>query len=276
MAVLSSTSSRLFGAVLSCMVLLGLATGASAGSRTSGASLSVTGVHLLPDGRMEVRAVVTCPFPTPYSFTGYDVGVRQRDRSGNVYVERAPCSGSRQRWSVVVAPSEGAFIDGPIGLSFLLRTDCATTSGEVVCGGLLQYHTDAPRALTGTLPAATPVLNVRRLRLRPDGQVDLRSSVRCDRGSADDFSVLLVGLGQSPTADGGEEVQRFPCTGRPQPLRYRFISSTEVPFGTGPARLLVQLASDCRELPYDDGDGTYAWCLSVTAYERPVVLGGSS
>jgi hypothetical protein len=235
---------------------------------------SVSRVLLRADGSVRVRLAVLCPRNAPGDFTVLRATLLQAEGSARAEETLSPlrCTGRRRAATVVLRPSSGStFRPGSADLSVRISDHCprVPVGEEQPCGGNINdAYPVTLRGGRGVRPL--PRLEISRVALRRDGQIQLTVAATCRVNRTDAFSILEASADQ--TSSGPiRQLRPAPCTGHRTVITLTLASGQGNGFDPGPAHLFVQLLSDCRVVP-DDENGSFDVCGSTASIEQRLVL----
>ena len=234
---------------------------------------SVSRVRLLADGTVRIRVAVLCPRSAPGDLTVLRADLTQ-EQSARAERTLSPLRCTRRPRTVTVAltsSADDAFQPGQAELSVRVGAHCPRTpvGNESIC------RSETVFAYPVTLRAGRSVRPLPRLHLSrvarfPDGRLRVRAQITCRIGTSDRFSILEASADQG-SAGPFRTLRPAPCSGRRTAVRLTLDSGTAEGYQSGPARLFLQLLSDCRVVP-DDEDGSVDICESTVAITTTVAL----
>jgi hypothetical protein len=258
------------GLVVAALLGGGLATAPTADAARPHRSLerfaaSVSRVRLLDDGTVRVRVAVVCPRSAPGDLTVLRAGLVQERARADRTLSPLRCSRRGRTVTVTLASAtDDAFEPGRAELSVQVGAHCPRTpvGNESICRDEASFFYPVTlRTARGSRPL--PRLALSRAVLLPDGRLRVRAQLTCRVGTTDRFSILEASADQGSSGPI-RTLRPAPCTGRRSTVRLTLTSGTADGYRPGPARLFMQLLSDCRVVP-DDEAGSFDVCDRTTA-----------
>jgi len=231
---------------------------------------SVSRVRLLDDGTVRVRVAVVCPRSAPGDLTVLRAGLVQDQARADRTLSPLRCSTRGRTVTVALAATDDGFEPLRAELSVQVGAHCPRTpvGNESICRNEAVFFYPVTLRTAGVRPL--PRLALSRAVLLPDGRLRVRAQTTCRVGTSDRFSILEASADQGSSGPI-RTLRPAPCTGRRSTVRLTLDSGTDDGFRPGPARLFVQLLSDCRVVP-DDEAGSFDVCERTAAILTTAVL----